>query len=164
MHNFAIVMNDYSKTARQQQLRKILAEQGVGDQNHLLRELKKQGIDATQATISRDIQEMGFVKIRVGPGVYRYELLETVSGELVMTRLRILFQNFVMGVRGTDNLVLIKTSPGTANGVASLIDSLDRAEILGTIAGDDTILVVVDGKNHRQAIEKEFRGLPGRQE
>jgi transcriptional regulator of arginine metabolism len=102
---------------------------------------------------------MGFVKIRVRPGEYKYELLEKASEELVWERLRLLFHNFVMDIKSTKNLVLIKTSPGNANGVASLIDSIERAEILGTVAGDDTILVVVDTDRNRAKVESAFRRL-----
>jgi len=154
-------MNEYTKIERQHFLKKIIEEQSVGDQNHLLNELKKHGIVTTQATISRDLQEMGFVKVRVEPGLYRYKTVEKVSKNLVYNRLRILFKNFVTGIKSTNNLILIKTSPGNANSIASLIDGLDHKEILGTIAGDDTILLVVDTDKNRKVVEKEFQDLLG---
>jgi transcriptional regulator of arginine metabolism len=70
-----------------------------------------------------------------------------------------MFKNFVTDVKRTGNLVLIKTSPGNANGVASLIDGLTQKEILGTVAGDDTILIVVDQKEHGRQVEMGFREL-----
>ena len=73
-YNYARKMNEYTKKERQQILRKLINRQGIGDQRRLLSELKKRGIDGTQATISRDFQEMGIIKVRVGPGEYRYEL------------------------------------------------------------------------------------------
>ncbi len=154
-------MNEYTKIERQHFLKKIIEEQSVGDQNHLLNELKKHGIVTTQATISRDLQELGFVKVRVAPGLYRYKTVEKVSKNLVYNRLRILFKNFVTGIKSTNNLILIKTSPGNANSIASLIDGLDHKEILGTIAGDDTILLVVDTDKNRKVVEKEFQDLLG---
>jgi transcriptional regulator of arginine metabolism len=152
-------MNNNTKKARQQALRKIVLAEGVGNQQRLLESMVKKGFSTTQATISRDLQEMGFVKIRVGPGEYKYELLDKASEEVIWERLRLLFHNFVVDVRGTKNLVLIKTSPGNANGVASLIDSLARPEVLGTVAGDDTILVVVDTDRNRAKVESAFRRL-----
>lgn len=140
-------------------MRKIILDEGIGDQHRLLDAMIKKGFSTTQATISRDLQEMGFAKIRVGPGEYKYELLEKASEEVIWERLRLLFHNFVGDVRSTKNLVLIKTSPGNANGVASLIDSLARPEILGTVAGDDTILVVVDTDRNRAKVENAFRRL-----
>ena len=152
-------MNKNTKARRQQVLRNIILEKGVGDQHHLLEAMIKNGFSTTQATISRDLQEMGFVKIRVGQGEYRYELLDKASPDVIWERLRLLFHNFVTDIKSTKNLILIKTSPGNANGVASLVDSLARPEILGTVAGDDTILVVVDTDRNRAEVERAFRRL-----
>jgi transcriptional regulator of arginine metabolism len=138
-----------------------VAKNGIGDQHHLQTELARHGIDTTQATISRDLQDMGYVKVRLDSGAYRYDLYEKTPEESVRPRLKILFQNFVTEVRGTENLVLIKTSPGNANGVAGLIDALRRKEILGTVAGDDTILVVVDSREHRKTVVQDFQKLLG---
>jgi transcriptional regulator of arginine metabolism len=155
-------MNKYSKTKRQQVLREVIAGPGPGDQHHLLRELKRQGIATTQATISRDLHEMGFIRIRVESGVYRYEYFEKESDESLWRRLQVLFLNFVIDIKGVNNLILLKTSPGNANGVASLIDALQRKEILGTVAGDDTILVVISGVERRKTVEKELKKLLGK--
>jgi transcriptional regulator of arginine metabolism len=152
-------MNDYAKKHRQQLLRKIIMEHGISDQNQLLDEIKKFGIETTQATISRDFQEMNFVKVRIKPGEYKYELLEKTSEGMIWDRLRLLFHNFVTDIKTTKNLILIKTTPGNAQGIASLIDGISRSEILGTVAGDDTILAVIDTDKNRERIETEFRQL-----
>ncbi len=152
-------MNKNTKADRQQFLREVISRQGTGDQRHLLTELKKQGIATTQATISRDLTEMGFIKVRGENGVYRYEYFEKVSDESLRERLKVLFANFVTEVKSANNLILLKTSPGNANGVASLIDGLQRKEILGTIAGDDTILVVIRNLEYRKNVEKDFKML-----
>ncbi len=144
---------------RQQALRGIVLEAGVGDQRQLVEAMARKGFSTTQATISRDLQEMGFVKIRLGPGEYKYELLDKASEGVVWERLRLLFHNFVVDIKSTKNLVLIRTSPGNANGVASLIDSLAQPGILGTVAGDDTVLVVVDTDRNRARVERAFRRL-----
>jgi len=152
-------MKEYSKQQRQQILRQIIAETGVGDQSHLLNELRKHGMTATQATISRDLHEMGVVKICVQSGVYKYEILEQSAETVIWDRLKIFFQNFVVDVRSTGSLVVIKTSPGNASGVASQIDHLKKESILGTVAGDDTVLVVVDTDKNRKRLEEDFRRL-----
>ena len=100
---------------------------------------------------------MGFVKVRIKPGEYKYELLERASEGMIWDRLRLLFHNFVTAVKCTKNLILIKTTPGNAQGIASLIDGVTKSEILGTVAGDDTILVVIDTDKNRERIEKELR-------
>ena len=150
-------MQTYTKIGRQHLLRKIITEQEIGNQHKLFDELKKHGIDTTQATISRDLQEMGFFKVRIKPGEYKYELLERASEGMIWDRLKLLFHNFVTDVKSTKNLILIKTTPGNAQGIASLLDGVTRSEILGTVAGDDTILVVIDTDKNRERIEKELR-------
>lgn len=154
-------MSNYTKNYRQKLLRQIIEMIGVEDQTHLLNELKKRGIETTQATISRDLHEMGVVKTRVAPGVYmyKYEILGPLPKDVLWERLKIMFENFVTDIKSTGNLILIKTSPGNAHGVASLIDTIRFKEILGTIAGDDTILVVVDSKKNRSDVEKNFEEL-----
>jgi len=152
-------MNKIIKRKRQHLLKEIISKSGIGDQAHLLGELKKKGIETTQATVSRDLHEMGFIKVRHETGVYKYEIFEKKSESVLWDRLKVLFENFVAGIRGTNNLLLIKTTPGNANGVASLIDGLEKTEILGTIAGDDTILVVFDTDENREKLEKEFFNL-----
>lgn len=146
-------MHRHSKEHRHQLLREIVGQQGIGDQHHVQTELARRGVDVTQATISRDLQEMGYVKGRTDNGAYRYELFDRPSEGALRKRLRIMFRDFVTEIRSTQNLILVKTSPGNANGVASLIDGLKRPEILGTVAGDDTILIVVDTNGHRQKVE-----------
>jgi transcriptional regulator of arginine metabolism len=154
-------MNNNTKKIRHAAIREILAARPAADQSALLQALRKRRIRATQATISRDLRDLGLAKARIEGGGYAYtpEASGTPSPETVEKRLKVMFANFVTGVKDTSHLVLIKTSPGNANGVASLLDSLDRPEILGTIAGDDTVLVVVDTDARRAALAREFRAL-----
>jgi transcriptional regulator of arginine metabolism len=152
-------MDIYTKHKRQAALRELVGRSEAGDQGLILQEMAKRGFPTTQATISRDLHEMGFVKVRVAPGAYRYELFDQAGRGGVWERLTVLFENFVLDIRGTGQMLLIKTSPGNANGVASLIDALQKKEILGTIAGDDTVLVVTTDARKRKAIEREFKEL-----
>jgi transcriptional regulator of arginine metabolism len=149
-------MNKNTKKNRQKILKSIITKQEIGDQVHLLEALKECGIDATQASISRDLQELGVVKVRLGSSLYKYEILEKISGDVILDKLKVLFDNFVSGIKRTGNLVLVKCSAGNANGVGSYIDRLQRPEIMGTVAGDDTILVVVDTAENGQKVEDEF--------
>ncbi len=152
-------MNDNSRIERRRILKKIIAEKQISDQTQLLRELKKQHIDTTQATISRDLQEMGVVKARTKPGIFKYELTAEVPADQLNEKLRYLFDNFVTEIKSVNNLLLIKTTPGNAHGVASLIDRLDQKNILGTIAGDDTILIITNSNKGRQSVQKTFTTL-----
>ncbi len=149
-------MNKNTKKERLEALRKILKETEVSDQSQLLKELEKMGIHTTQATISRDFHTLKTTKVRIRPGVYKYKLLERSDVSDFQKRLEILFENFVFDIKATGNQLLIKTSPGSANSVASIIDQMNRPEILGTIAGDDTILLIALSEEQRKIIEEEY--------
>lgn len=152
-------MNNYTKARRQEALAALLKDRPMASQAEVLRALSKKGYKTTQATVSRDLRAMGFVKAASGPHASKYKPLPEGGDARHEERLRIAFRTFVTGIRGTAQFVLIKTTPGNAAGVAGLVDRLDRPEILGTIAGDDTILVVVDREEHRKKIEDVFLGL-----
>jgi len=152
-------MNNIQQRERRRILGEIIARTGAADQRGLLREMKRRGIRTTQATVSRDLHELGLIKVRRESGVYRYEHLGRLPEKSVWDRLKVMFQNFVVGIKSAGNLLLVKTTPGNANGVASLIDSLERREILGTVAGDDTILVIVATPDKRKSVERDFRAL-----
>ncbi len=164
MHIYTFIMHEHTKKERQQLLRELVAHHEIGDQAHLLEELKRKGLLATQATLSRDLQEMGVVKVRTKTGGFRYEIIEPVPANLIREKVRVLFDNFVLDVRRTGKLLLVKTTPGNANGVASFIDRLGLPEVLGTVAGDDTILVVAKSARTGKAVEEEFRSLLGGRE
>ncbi|MCX6560047.1 MAG: arginine repressor, partial [Candidatus Aminicenantes bacterium] len=120
-------MHKNTKHNRQAALRELLSSRRIGDQKELQAALRKRGFPATQATVSRDIREMGIIKIQVGPGHFAYqtpaaESVAQPSLEAARKRLALLFRDFVVGINGTSHLVLVKTTPGNAGGVASLID------------------------------------------
>jgi transcriptional regulator of arginine metabolism len=152
-------MNKYTKARRQAELAAVLRDKPLARHAEILRALARRGVRTTQATVSRDLREMGFVKAAAGPHASRYEPLAQGSDAKQEERLRIAFRTFVTGIRGTAQMILVKTTPGNAAGVAGLVDRLERPEILGTVAGDDTILVVVDREEHRKNVENVFLGL-----
>jgi transcriptional regulator of arginine metabolism len=94
--------------------------------------------------------------VRVEAGRYRYEILKKASESDLKDQLRVVFDNFVNQIKSTNNMIVIKTISGNANRVAVIIDRLGLPEILGTIAGDDTILIVIDTDENRKRIENEF--------
>ena len=152
-------MNNFARARRQETLRALLREQPAGSQADLLSALRKRGVRATQATISRDLQEMRAIRVRTGPGAFHYQILDGLTPGVARNKLRAMFRDFVTKITGTGVLVLIKTTPGNAAGVASLIDRMNKPEILGTVAGDDTILVVVDREERRADVQREFQSL-----
>ncbi|NMC28046.1 MAG: arginine repressor, partial [Syntrophomonadaceae bacterium] len=128
------------KTRRHFAIREILQSERISTQEELCEELRNRGYDVTQATVSRDIKELSLVKIPDGSG-YRYALPETQSRKTSNVRMRRVFQDSVVGYNHSENIIVIKTVPGAAQSIASLIDSLDNPLILGTVAGDDTIFM-----------------------
>jgi transcriptional regulator of arginine metabolism len=116
----------------------------VKTQEDLVEELKKEGFLVTQATISRDLSSLGLVKAKLNNGVSVYLLPE-------VEKLRNTLASFVKKIDRAENLVVIKTEPGAAQSVAASIDRIDMPEILGTVAGDDTILVV--GRDRKNAVK-----------
>lgn len=159
MYNYTYIVNNIQKRERRRILEEIIARGGTGDQRRILEEMKRRGIRTTQATVSRDLHDLGLTKVRRENGDTRYERLGRASEKSVWDRLRVMFLNFVVGIKSTGNLLLVRTTPGNANGVASLIDALERPEILGTVAGDDTILVIVETAVRRKSVERDFQAL-----
>jgi transcriptional regulator of arginine metabolism len=122
-----------NKTYRQGQILRLIRAKKIHTQDQLAHELAAGGITATQVTLSRDIRELGLVK---GPEGYRQ--VESTSGPGIAT----MAAEFLWSVVVAQNLIVLKTAPGHANSVAISIDQEDWPEVVGTIAGDDTILVV----------------------
>lgn len=144
---------EQQKRNRLQILKRILREAHVRDQAHLQELLQREGIVVTQTTVSRDLADLGVVRAREGRG-YRYRLggeLCAGASEEQLERWRDLMAHFVLSIAVAGNQVVLRTSPGQANGVASFLDNMNQEDVLGTIAGDDTILVIArDARSGRQ--------------
>ncbi len=148
------------KLRRQQLILEIIEQVPISTQEELARELQKRGIRATQATISRDLKELQLVKIPTGPNTYRYARPQRQpEAPKAHERLRRFFQDAVVGLDWSENLVVVRTLPGAAQGVASAIDQAGWSEIIGTVAGDDTILVVVKPRELVGQVMEKFSAL-----
>ncbi len=132
------------KTKRHRKILEIIKENIVGTQEELAELLKQDGFNVTQATVSRDIKELALIKISVGNDRYRYSLPTEIT--VSETRLRFMLKEFVLNYAASENILIVRTAPGNANAVASALDNAQWAEILGSVAGDDTILVVARKK------------------
>lgn len=127
----------------------IIKEQEIETQEELAEVLRNKGIDVTQATVSRDVKELRLVKILTSDGRYRYGVpYEPVYGD-VIGRARRSFQEYVMEIGYSQNMIILKTLSGTANAVAAAIDDVNWPEVLATVAGDDTILVIIKSEEDR---------------
>lgn len=139
------------KKKRQQDLKNLITNEAIRTQEELTDKLSKMGYDVTQATVSRDIKELKIIKTADETGNLRYCLQ---SGILKQTNDYASLFHLVKSIRMSLNTIVIKTHVGMAQGVAAAIDDMHLSEILGTIAGDDTIMIVCDGVEKTQDIFK----------
>lgn len=130
------------KSERQQAIRRILLDNSVGSQDEILGHLSAQGFEVTQATLSRDFKELGVVKVHTPSEGYFYRL-SSGGVPIVTTHKDAVAAAGLRSIEFSGNLALIKTSPGFAGAIASVVDSNLSKEIVGTVAGDDTVLMVI---------------------
>lgn len=137
----------------------IIKEQVIGTQEELGEALKSKEVLVTQATLSRDIKELGLIKIPTPEGYYRYSLPQDRTPGDILRRAQRMFAEAVISVDFADNNIVVKTTSGSAQGVAAALDDLDWPEVVGTIAGDNTILMVIRSKEAVSGILKRFNQL-----
>ncbi len=131
------------KYERQMKIKELIEHEIIETQEELAERLKAAGIEVTQATVSRDIKELGLVKVPSMDNRYRYSVPENTFRHRDQERMGRMFRDSVLRMDYSENLIVIKTLPGTAQAVASTIDNSDDQRIIGTVAGDDTILIIV---------------------
>ncbi|WP_293911966.1 arginine repressor [Deinococcus sp.] len=148
-----------SKDQRQKRIQEIIAHENVATQGELVELLNAEGVQVTQATVSRDINELRLVRLPMGKGRHRYSLAQVRNNENIQGELSRLFQNFVHDIDRGENMLVIRTADGHATGVALLLDRLRRDDIVGTIAGEDTIFVVARSIVEGEALLEEFHEL-----
>jgi len=146
------------KARRQRRIVQILRRAAVSSQDELAELLARNGERVTQATLSRDLEELGAVKVREnGRIVYRLPE-EPPPGE---DWLRRMLQEFALEVTASGNIVVVKTPPGGANAVARALDGAGIKDVIGTVAGDDTILVVCREGVRGETVARRLRSLGG---
>ncbi len=134
-----------TKHQRQHRITKLLESQPVTSQAQLAAMLAEQGVDATQTTVSRDLEDLGAVKVRIPGGETAYALPELPSQQIAPEdHLRRVMGEWVVDVAHSGNLVVLRTPPGSAHVVGSALDRSGFEGVVGTVAGDDTVLVVAD--------------------
>ena len=130
------------KATRQKAILEIIRQQDINTQEELAEALKKLNFNVTQATVSRDIKELRLLKTLSSEGVYRYTMVENVEHTLD-ERFRRIFSESVLSVSSAYNQIVLRTLSGSANVAAEMIDSIGWSEIIGTLAGDNTVLLIV---------------------
>ncbi len=153
-----------SKVQRQQAITRLIAKHAVTNQPQLVDLLADDGITATQATVSRDLEDLGAVKVRVPGGDTVYAIPEYEPARLAPEdQLRRVMGEWVAEVRHSGNLVVLRTPPGCAHVVASALDRSAMKGLLGTVAGDDTLLCVADEDTGGAGMAEHLRDLAGLQ-
>jgi len=151
-----------SKSQRQHLLAQILEEQAVSSQAKLVELLKAEGIDVTQATLSRDLEELGAVKVRVPVGDSVYAVPDNPTERVLpVDHLRRVLGEWLVEVSVSNNIVVLRTPPGSAHVVASAVDRAGLSEIIGTVAGDDTVILVAASDTTGEEVSERLKDLAG---
>ena len=146
------------KAKRQALIREIVEAQSIQTQEELAEALRARGMVVTQATVSRDIREMHLLKVLAEDGSYRYATMEKSDAGMNDRLIRML-DDSVVEMNCANNLIVIHTLPGSAHVAAEAIDNLRWPETIGTIAGDNTILVIVRANEEVDAVMRRFRSI-----
>lgn len=135
------------KSQRQAKILEIISNKNIETQEQLLAELQAEGFRGTQATISRDIKELRIVKELTSLGSYRYTVSASDLGGSFSTRLNTIFRECVIGFDYAQNIIVVRTLPGLASAAGSAIDAMNLHSVVGTLAGDDTVMIVMRDTN-----------------
>jgi len=148
-----------SKEYRQRLIEELVEHEFISTQSELAEHLAKRGIKVTQATISRDVNELRLVRLPAGNGQHRYRSTPLAAQEDVLGELKQRFRLFVRDVDRGENIIVINTDEGHASGIAYVIDKLEREEIIGSLAGQNTIMVVARSSKEAEGVLRELEGL-----
>ena len=147
------------KSQRQAKILEIISNKNIETQEQLLAELQAEGFRATQATISRDIKELRIVKELTSLGTYRYTISASDLGSTFSARLNTIFRECVISFDYAQNIIVVRTLPGLASAAGSAIDAMNLNTIVGTLAGDDTVMIVMRDTNAAATLCGEIKSL-----
>ena len=144
------------KNDRQEQILAIIAEESIETEEQLINRLQEKGIPSTQATISRDIKQLHLVKEPYGGGRYRYAVSAQKTKLNFADRLQIILRESIVDVDYAQSIVVLKTLPGLANAAASAFDGMDMPSKVGTLAGDDTVMIIMRSNESAKELCREI--------
>ncbi len=153
-----------AKPQRQHRVARILSSQAVTSQARVVELLAAEGVVATQATVSRDLEDLGALKVRTAQGESVYAIPDQTSGRTASApedHLRRVMGEWVVEIAHSANIVVLRTPPGSAHVVGSAIDRAGLPSVLGTVAGDDTLLLVVSDRTGGEKVAKRLSALAG---
>ena len=142
------------KSKRQEKILELIEKYNIETQEELIARLAECGIESKQTTVSRDIKELMLIKVPTGDGRYRYALPAQENYAFTKERMRRIFNDTIIDCDYSENILVVKTLPGGANTVAAALDYCKWPEIIGTVAGDDSILVVIKPKETAPVVRK----------
>ena len=146
------------KSVRHAMILELIDRMEIETQEELAEQLKRHGVNVTQATVSRDIKELRLLKVLTGRGTYKYALADKAQ-HAMSDRFVQIFVASVISIEYAQNIIVIKTLPASANAAAEAIDGMHLKEVLGTMAGDNTILVVVHNEPEAAKMAEHFRQI-----
>jgi len=147
------------KNSRQAMILEIVSQEDVETQEQLLARLRDRGVQCTQATISRDIKQLHLVKEPVGQGAYKYAVSDKRTELNLAEKLRTIFRECIVSIDYAQNIVVVKTMPGLANGACSALDNMDMSDIVGSLAGDDTAFLVMRTTESAELLCQEIKEM-----
>ena len=148
------------KNRRQRRILEIVSNETIGTQKELAERLQQEGFETTQATISRDIKELLLVKVNIGGDRYKYVIAQETP--VTDAKLRMVLREFIISYDFSENLLILNTAPGNANTVASAIDRARWPQVIGTLAGDDTVMLVIKPKEAVKDVVEKIDDYPSR--
>lgn len=148
------------KNERQELILRIIRENDISTQEELTNLIRKQGLEVTQATCSRDIKELGIIKVILPNNQSKYAVLDK-TGDIAPGRLLSVFSNSLLSCKNAMNIVVIRTLPGMAQAAASALDSMHLQYVVGTIAGDDTVFVATESVDEAKALSATILDMTG---
>ena len=148
------------KYRRQRRILEIVSNETIGTQKELAERLQQEGFETTQATISRDIKELLLVKVNIGGDRYKYVIAQETP--VTDAKLRMVLREFILSYDYSENLLILNTAPGNANTVASAIDRARWPQVIGTLAGDDTVMLVIKPKEAVQEVVEKIEDYTSR--
>lgn len=146
------------KSKRHSKIIEIISKKSIETQEELAEELKNLGFDVTQATVSRDIKSLKLIKTQDSRGKYKYSIIKNETNDII-DKLTSILKNTVNSVENINNMVVVKTLNGSANAAAEAIDSLRLGEIAGTIAGDNTIFILLRNNEKAEELVKSIQKM-----
>lgn len=147
------------RSERQNIILKLIQENEIETQGDLTERLKSLGFEVTQATVSRDVKELRLIKTMGNNGQYKYTQSVMPDNQDIASRLNLIFSRSVINIDRAQNIVVVKTLPGMGQAAAAALDALSALEVVGTIAGDDTVFVAVRDQESAEKLVQRLRNM-----